>query len=578
MHPTATHGLGMLWPFYRNYLRDLRFMVFFFLFQHAYEWFSPILGAVLIDLATQPGPNRLHTFAGYGGLMLFLIACNLPASLLRTRYQSRATRGVSQDLRLAICRHLQQLTLHYHDQHSLGRLQSKAIRDIETLERLPGQFVWLLVVTFINMAVAVVTIAIRVPRALLFFSVLIPISVALRWYFRSKMETTARRYRKAFENLSARITDMVTMIPVTRAHGLERYELDQVTRRIQAVFRRGRRFDNLWELFSAANYVTFVFSQGLFFLGAIYFCFQGVLTIGDVVMFNAFFASISGSLLALVNVMPVLISARESAASIAELLQAPDSEANEGKQPVRQVMGALRFEAAGYQYPGTGYAAVAGLDLAIPAGQSVALVGPSGAGKSTVLALVLGFIRPTTGRILLDGHDMQMLDLRTYRAHVGVVTQSIVFFSGTIRDNVAYGAPDLSDQAVEQVLHLANAWEFVARLPKGMHTRLGESGIKLSGGQHQRLAIARALVRDPRVLILDEATSALDVETELLVQEALQRVMRNRTCLVVAHRLSTVRICDRIVVLEQGRIATEGSHGLLLRAENFYSRVVRATA
>jgi ATP-binding cassette subfamily B protein len=173
--------------------------------------------------------------------------------------------------------------------------------------------------------------------------------------------------------------------------------------------------------------------------------------------------------------------------------------------------------------------------------------------------------------------DLQELDLRTYRAHVGVVTQNTVFFSGSIRENVAYGDPDVSDERVEEALQMANAWEFVEKLPDRTETRLGENGIKLSGGQFQRLAIARALIRDPKILILDEATSALDVETEILVQEALKRVMQNRTALIVAHRLSTVRICDRIVVLQNGRIETQGSHDLLLQSENFYQRVVKAT-
>lgn len=577
MTPEKTTGLRMLWKFYRRYIRDIALMVFFFLFQHAYAWCSPILVALLIDLATEETQDRMPRFFLYAGVMVAMIAWNLPASLLRTRYQSRTTRGVSRDLRVSICRQLQQLTLLYHDKHSVGRLQSKAIRDIEVLEQLPGQFVWLLLVTGVNIVVAVIAISVRAPKALFFFAAMVPVSVTLRWYFRRKMEMTAKRYRETFEDMSAGLTDMMTMIPVTRAHGLEEFELSRVTDRIQKVFRRGRMFDNLWELFAASNYVTFALSQGLFLLGSIYYCFQGVLTVGDVVMFNAFFASISGSILALVNVVPVLTNARESAISVGELLDTPDHEQNEGKARIRSITGHLVLDNVSYSYPDTGFDAIESISLDLPAGQATALVGPSGAGKSTMLALLLGFIRPTAGRILLDGRDMQELDLRSYRKLVGVVTQDIVFFSGSIRDNVAYGREAVTDAEVKDALQMAHAWDFVEKLPDGVETQLGESGIKLSGGQHQRLAIARALIRDPRILLLDEATSALDMEAEWLVQQALKRVMKNRTCIVIAHRLSTVKICNQIVVLKDGRIDSQGSHDALLESENFYSRIVRST-
>ncbi|MEU0034819.1 ATP-binding cassette domain-containing protein, partial [Streptomyces sp. NPDC006333] len=248
----------------------------------------------------------------------------------------------------------------------------------------------------------------------------------------------------------------------------------------------------------------------------------------------------------------------------------PELEDNEGRTEVASVRGAVTFEGVGHAYDG-GRAAVRDFTLAVSPGETIALVGASGAGKSTVLNLVIGFIRPTSGRLLLDGADMNTLDLRTYRRFVSVVPQESILFDGTVRENVAYGMDDAGDAAVRRALRDANALEFVDRLPQGLDTVVGEHGARLSGGQRQRLAIARALIRDPRVLILDEATSALDTRSEALVQEALGRLLRGRTTFVVAHRLSTIRGADRIVVMDDGLVREVGSHEELLRREGAYT-------
>ena len=564
-------------PYVRPYYGDLGWMTLFYLFQHAYVWLSPIIIGLLIDLTAMDDlSNRYHLFWWYGGALLLMLLWNPPSSLARTFFQSKMTRGISQDLRVNICTHLQQLSLLFHGRQSIGKLHSKALRDIETIEQLPRQFIWLFLSTVISILVALITIAIRVPQALVFFATLIPVSVILQRYFDKRMESYAKSYRESFEEMSAGISDMMNMVPVTRAHGLEQFEISRMKARITEVFQQGRKLDMYMEIFGAGGWVTFTFLQTIFTLGSVWFCMKGHLRVGDVVIFHSFCASISWSLLGLVHVVPILSQARDAMFSIGELMNAPDREVYLGRDGVDSIHGRFEFVDITYQYPSTTHHAVQALSLTVTAGESVAFVGPSGAGKSTMLALILGFLRPQSGCIKLDGQDIHELDLRQVRQHIGVVTQDIVFFSGTIHENVAFGQPDISEERVWASLDQANARAFVEQLPDQIKTKLGENGITLSGGQQQRLAIARALIRDPKILILDEATSALDLEAEALIQETLAQVMNNRTTFVVAHRLSTVRLCNRIVILENGAITEVGSHAELLRSDNFYSRAVKA--
>ena len=326
------------------------------------------------------------------------------------------------------------------------------------------------------------------------------------------------------------------------------------------------------------GWLIFRFFDAVCLLTAAWFAYTGFIDIriGEVVLLPGYFTTITNSVMYITTIIPQVSKGFESIRSIGEVLESPDLEWNQGKAEVTKVNGRFQFQDVGFTYTGKEHS-LCDVNLDVQPGETIAFVGPSGAGKSTLLNLVIGFIRPTSGQILLDGRDMNELDLRTYRRYISVVPQETVLLAGTVRENVLYGqasnAEPVSDGVLIEALKAANAWEFVQTLPLGLDTMLGENGARLSGGQRQRLAIARALVRQPKVLILDEATSALDTESERLIQDALDRLMQNRTTFVVAHRLSTIRNADRIVVLENGRVVEIGSHETLLAQGSVYARM-----
>jgi len=276
----------------------------------------------------------------------------------------------------------------------------------------------------------------------------------------------------------------------------------------------------------------------------------------------------------LMSVIPGITKGMESVKSIGEILECPDLEQNAGKPGIESVKGDFIFNQVCYRHENNSYYAVKDFSLKVGAGETIALVGASGSGKSTLMQLLIGFIRPRQGSIHVDGHDMNAIDLRTYRKFISVVSQDTVLFDGSVRDNITYGAGIVSEDLLQESIESANLSDFIESLPDGLDTMVKENGARLSGGQRQRMAIARALLRNPRVLILDEATSALDVESEALIQDALNRLIKGRTTFVVAHRLTTIRDASRIVVMSQGQIAEVGTHDELMVLGGIYSKMV----
>ncbi len=534
------------------------------LIKHSPVWVIPFLTAQVIDSLTQPDTFSMRYMVGYFAVVFVLVVQNIPMQTLFISMLSRAGRDLERTLRFALVTRLQQLSIAFHNRVESGRLQAKVLRDVEQVQQV-------FMVLFEGGALAIMSVlfaasvtAIREPRLLIFFVITVPLVNLLRRMFRRRIRERNQDFRSQVERMSAEVSEMINMIPVVRAHGLEEIEAQRIRDQLGRVNQRGRRLDVVNALFGASAFVTFQLAMlaGLFVMAM--FCLRGWITVGEIVLYQSLFAMIVMSVSHLLNFYPQIARGLESIRSIGEVLECPDLELNQGRTPVASLDGRVDFEAVSFQYAADRDHAVRDIQLRVMPGECVALVGPSGAGKSTMMQLLIGFRRPQQGRILLDGRDMETLDMRTARRFISVVPQETILFSGSIRENIVYGLNDVSDEALERVLEMAQLTDMLAEMPDGLATRIGEYGALLSGGQRQRIAIARALVRDPRILVLDEATSALDVVSERKVQLAIERAVQHRTTFIVAHRLSTIRRANRIVVMQQGRIVDVGAYEELI--------------
>ncbi|MCL6431478.1 MAG: ABC transporter ATP-binding protein/permease [Anaerolineae bacterium] len=564
-------SLRLVFSYARDYIKPLAVTVVSMILLVGVQLVTPWVIRTLIA-AVQAGvwderSSQTITLLATSLLVLYLVRGVL--SFLRSYMAHVAGWGVVARMRLHIYEHLQRLTLRFYSDKQTGQLMSRMVNDSDLFETLIAHAIPDVLVNALTF-IGVSAVLIRLNWRLMLLSLTpIPLIVLSMRIFARRVRPAFRERQRQLAELNATLGDNLLGIREIKAFTQEEREALRIEQHINRY-----RDSLLHALRLMATFQPFVeFSSSLGTIVLIYFggrlAFQRVLPIEDLVAFFLYLDLFYQPVRALSGAWEGIQQALAGADRVADLLS-EEPEVYQSPNAVelsRRAEGHLQFHDVSFRYP-DGDTVLEHINLDIPANSVVALVGPTGVGKTTLASLIPRFYDPTEGFITLDGQDIRSLTLKSLRQQISIVLQDVFLFHGTVRDNILFGRPDATEEEMKQAAVVANAMEFIERLPNGFDTIIGERGVKLSGGQKQRLAIARAVLKDAPILILDEATSSVDMETEVLIQQALERLMVGRTTIVIAHRLSTVRNADLIVVLEGKRIREMGTHDELLALPN----------
>ncbi len=539
----------------------------------------PWIIRLLIDrLTTQPldqGTIDFITRISIIALIIFIARALM--QFTRSYAAHKAGWGVVSDARRLVYEHIQKLSLRFYEDKQTGQLMSRIINDTDLFERMIAHALPDIIVNTITLiGVTVILLSMNVRLTLLTLIPIPLIIIAVIGY--SKLVRPAFRNRQhSVGELNAVLNDSLSGIREVKAFAREEDELLRVDNSIQLVLNKNLRALKLMAIFNP----IFDFAAGIGQLLIIFFgarmAIAGTLSIANLVAFFLYLDSFYTPVRSLGNSMEAIQESLAGFERIAEILTVSPEIASPAEPHIftEPIQGGIQFKDVNFHYV-EGEEVLVDINLDIPAGGTVALVGPTGVGKTTLVSLIPRFYDVVSGAVSIDGVDVREIDLDQLHQSVSMVLQDVFLFHGTIRDNILFGRPDATEEEVIEAAKIANAAEFIDHMPNGYDSLIGERGVKLSGGQKQRLSIARAVLKNSPILILDEATSSVDTETELLIQQALDRLIEGRTTIIIAHRLSTVRNADKIVALEGSRIVEEGTHAELLAEKGLYYKLYTA--
>ncbi len=532
-------------PYYKKYKAEMVFDLFCALLTTGCEVIFPLIVRAITNQAvadytqiTVPWVLRL------GGIYLLLRIIDTAANHFMLYWGHVTGAKLETDMRTDLFAHLQQLSFSYFNSTKVGQIMARITSDLfevtEFAHHCPEEF---LIAGVKILASFIILMNMSVPLTLMIF-ILLPFMLLGTQYFRRKMRAAFQASRRQVGEINAQVEDSLLGVRVVKSftnEDLEQHKFDEGNQKFFG-FKRSRYrymagFSTITRLYDGLMYITVVVAGALFLR-------NGRISVGDYTAYLLYVSTLLTSIRRVVDFTEQFEMGMTGIERFCEIMDAPvEIRDNPGAKPLPDhVKGDILFEHVGFHYADdTAHEVLSNIDLHILPGQNVALVGPSGAGKTTLCNLIPRFYDVTSGRILVDGQDIQRITLRSLRGAIGMVQQDVYLFSGTVKENIAYGRPGASDQEIILAAKRAGAHEFITKLPDGYDTYIGERGVKLSGGQKQRLSIARVFLKNPPILILDEATSSLDNESELLVQHSLEELAKGRTTFTIAHRLTTIR-------------------------------------
>lgn len=535
-------------------------------------WLTVPLGLrELLDAVFESGNESLLNMLALGLFFLFILQAGF--SFAGNYHLEWVGERVITDLRKNVYQHLHRLGFRFFSERRLGEITSRLTNDVGSIRTaLTDSLPQLLTISFSLIGSVSLMIMLNWRLSSVIFVTVPFVTIATR-YFGKRIRELSRGIQDELADSTAVAEDALGAVRLVKAFVREDYEVSRYQDAVEKLFTTARRKVVLTQLFWAGVGILFMTTLVIIFWYGGKEVLAERLTAGDLVAFIIYALNISRSISQTSRLYTAVNTAAGASERIFELLdETPEIEDSENAQPLKDVKGQVTLHNLRFAYEDE-REILKGISFEGKAGETIALVGPSGAGKSTLLNLLPRFYDPQQGSIRIDGHDIRELQVKSLREHISIVPQEIHLFGTTIKENILYGKLEATDDEVIRAAKDANAHEFILETEHGYGSLIGERGVKLSGGQRQRLAIARAILKNPAILLLDEATSSLDSESEAQVQEALYRLMQNRTTFVIAHRLSTVQHANRILVLDNGKIIEQGTHAQLIDQKGLYSHL-----
>lgn len=489
----------------------------------------------------------------------------------------KAGQNIAFDFRNELFAKIQRLSFSYHDRNRTGQLMIRATDDVEKVRLFIGQGLLMAVQAIVLLTGALIMLLLTNFQLTLVVLPILPIALVMFMLFGAITQPLFSKVQQKLSTLNTILQENLAGIKVVKAFATEAQEQKRFTAAADDLMRQQIHVSRIFSFLFPVIFLIANLGQAavLYFGGAQ--IIAGTLTIGEWQKFSLYLVFVFFPLGQLGFIISQMSQAAASANRIFEILDAPNEVTDKpGAIPLPPIQGEVVFDHVSFRYFGSSELVLDDVSFRAEPGQTVAILGATGSGKSSIINLIPRFYDVTSGRVLIDGYDVRDVTIESLRRQIGIVLQETNLFTGTIRDNIAFGRPDASDEEVIAAAKAAAAHEFIMSFPEGYNTPVGERGTTLSGGQKQRIAIARALLLNPRILILDDSTSAVDVQTELQIQQALDRLMKGRTSFVIAQRISTVLNADKILVLEKGRIVAEGTHAELIENSPAYAEIYRS--